>query len=64
MKENLITENNDYMEYFTIGQKIDGKFEVFELKKNGSNIPVQESNKPEFINLMVNWFGLKSKEKL
>jgi hypothetical protein len=40
MKENLITENNDYMEYFTIGQKIDGKFEVFELKKNGSNIPV------------------------
>jgi len=63
MKNNVITEN-EYGEMFTIGQKIDGKFEVIELKKDGSNIKVCEDNKKEFLELMINWFGYRSKEPL
>ena len=56
MKKNKITEN-EYGEMFTIGQKINGKFEIFELKENGNNIKVCDDNKDEFLQLIINWFG-------
>lgn len=49
IRENSITDSEDFEEYFTIYSPVNGK--IVELTENGSNLRINDDNKEQFIAL-------------